>query len=75
MRRALGEALVKLDPRTMIRNPVMFTVEIGSVVTTVEFAGRPDLFVGLVADETPEGRSIAELAGNGQAPIGERIAG
>ena len=48
MRRALGEAFVKLDPRTMIRNPVMFTVEIGSVVTTVEFIGRPDLFVGLV---------------------------
>jgi potassium-transporting ATPase ATP-binding subunit len=48
MRRALGEAFVKLDPRTMIRNPVMFTVEIGSVVTTVEFIGRPNLFVGLV---------------------------
>ena len=48
VRRALGEAFVKLDPRTMIRNPVMFMVEIGSVVTTVEFAGRPSLFVGLV---------------------------
>ena len=48
MRRALGEAFIKLDPRTMIRNPVMFTVEIGSVVTTVEFIGRPELFVGLV---------------------------
>ena len=48
MRRALGAAFVKLDPRQMIRNPVMFTVEIGSVVTTIEFAGRPDLFVGLV---------------------------
>src|ERR1700722_16364576 len=48
LRRALREAFVKLDPRTMIRNPVMFTVEIGSVVTTVEFFGAPDLFVGLV---------------------------
>jgi potassium-transporting ATPase ATP-binding subunit len=48
MRRALGESFVKLDPRTMIRNPVMFTVEIGSVITTVEFFSRPDLFVGLV---------------------------
>src|SRR6202042_1559625 len=48
LRRALREAFVKLDPRTMIRNPVMFTVEIGSVVTTVEFFGTPDLFVGLV---------------------------
>jgi potassium-transporting ATPase ATP-binding subunit len=26
----------------------MFTVEVGSVVTTVEFIGRPELFVGLV---------------------------
>jgi potassium-transporting ATPase ATP-binding subunit len=49
VRRALGQAFVKLDPRVMVRNPVMFTVEIGSVVTTVEFFGRPDLFVGLVA--------------------------
>src|ERR1700733_14319864 len=48
LRRALGEAFVKLDPRRMIRNPVMFTVEIGSVITTVEFIGRPSLFVGLV---------------------------
>src|SRR6202042_161046 len=48
LRRALREAFVKLDPRTMIRNPVMFTGEIGSVVTTVEFFGTPDLFVGLV---------------------------
>ena len=32
----------------MIRNPVMFVVEIGSVITTVEFFSRPDVFVGLV---------------------------
>ena len=37
LRRAVRAAFVKLDPRTMIRNPVMFVVEIGSVVTTVEF--------------------------------------
>ncbi len=48
MRRAVGEAFIKLDPRKMVRNPVMFTVEIGSVVTTIEFIGRPNLFVGLV---------------------------
>ncbi|HEY5540554.1 MAG TPA: potassium-transporting ATPase subunit KdpB [Coriobacteriia bacterium] len=33
--RAVGDALVKLDPRTLYRNPVMFVVEIGSVITTV----------------------------------------
>jgi potassium-transporting ATPase ATP-binding subunit len=49
LRRAVGEAFIKLDPRTMVRNPVMFTVEIGSVVTTIEFFGRPNVFVGLVA--------------------------
>src|ERR1035441_240237 len=35
IRRALMDAVVKLDPRTMMKNPVMFVVEVGSVVTTV----------------------------------------
>jgi len=48
LRRALGEAFVKLDPRHMVRNPVMFVVEIGSVVTTVQFAASPSVFVGLI---------------------------
>jgi hypothetical protein len=39
LRRAVVEALVKLDPRNMVRNPVMFVVEIGSVVTSVQFRG------------------------------------
>ena len=33
-RRAIKDALVKLNPRTMMGNPVMFVVEIGSVITT-----------------------------------------
>ena len=33
--RAVLDAFTKLDPRSMIRNPVMFTVEIGSVITTL----------------------------------------
>ena len=33
--RALGDAFVKLNPRTMMKNPVMFVVEIGSVITTI----------------------------------------
>jgi K+-transporting ATPase ATPase B chain len=32
---ALKESFVKLDPRMMIRNPVMFTVEIGTVIMLV----------------------------------------
>jgi len=35
IRRALGDAIVKLDPRTMMKNPVMFVVEVGAVVTTI----------------------------------------
>jgi potassium-transporting ATPase ATP-binding subunit len=38
VRRAALDALVKLSPRTMMRNPVMFVVEVGSVVTTVLLA-------------------------------------
>jgi potassium-transporting ATPase ATP-binding subunit len=48
-RRGLVQAFVKLDPRVMIRIPVMFLVEVGSVITTVDFIGRPSVFVGLVA--------------------------
>jgi K+-transporting ATPase ATPase B chain len=32
--RAIGDAFRKLHPRTMVKNPVMFVVEIGSVLTT-----------------------------------------
>ena len=35
VRNALRDAIIKLNPRTMMRNPVMFVVEIGSVVTSV----------------------------------------
>ncbi|HEX2918572.1 MAG TPA: potassium-transporting ATPase subunit KdpB [Edaphobacter sp.] len=34
-RRAAVDALVKLNPRVMMKNPVMFVVELGSVLTTV----------------------------------------
>jgi K+-transporting ATPase ATPase B chain len=37
MRVALFASLRKLDPRWMIRNPVMFVVEVGAVFTTVGF--------------------------------------
>jgi K+-transporting ATPase ATPase B chain len=35
VRRALIDALAKLSPRTMMKNPVMFVVEIGSVITSI----------------------------------------
>ncbi|HEU5441650.1 MAG TPA: potassium-transporting ATPase subunit KdpB [Ktedonobacterales bacterium] len=36
-RRAIGDSFKKLDPRVQMRNPVMFVVEIGSVITSIEF--------------------------------------
>jgi K+-transporting ATPase ATPase B chain len=47
--RSLPDAFRKLDPRQMWRNPVMFVVEIGSVLTTVLFVRDPSLFAGSVA--------------------------
>ena len=37
MATATRDSFVKLDPRWQIRNPVMFTVEVGAVVTTLLF--------------------------------------
>jgi K+-transporting ATPase ATPase B chain len=34
--RAIWDSVLKLNPRTLMKNPVMFVVEIGSVVTTVD---------------------------------------
>ncbi len=44
IRRALVDALIKLDPRTMMKNPVMFVVEVGSVVTTILLFGGKQSF-------------------------------
>lgn len=48
VRRASGDAFVKLAPRHMVKNPVMFVVMIGSVLTTLVLvrdvaSGRPDV--------------------------------
>src|ERR1043165_6949984 len=37
IRRAMGDSFVKLNPRTMMKNPVMFVVEVGSVLATLQF--------------------------------------
>jgi K+-transporting ATPase ATPase B chain len=34
VRRALLDSIIKLSPRTMMRNPVMFVVQVGSAITT-----------------------------------------
>jgi K+-transporting ATPase ATPase B chain len=55
VKQAVRDALRKLDPRIQVRNPVMFIVEVGSLLTTILFVqdlfrpdGRP-LFTGQVA--------------------------
>ena len=56
VRRALRDSVVKLDPRLMVRNPVMFVVELGSVLTTLLFVRDlgsstrdENVFAGLLA--------------------------
>ena len=53
IRSAARDAVRKLDPRHMLRNPVMFTVELGSAFTTVLFVhaaatGRGDAAPGFI---------------------------
>jgi K+-transporting ATPase ATPase B chain len=56
LRRASLDSLQKLDPRLMFANPVMFVVELGSVLVTILFfvhlrdsSTQENLFAGLVA--------------------------
>ncbi|WP_438817689.1 potassium-transporting ATPase subunit KdpB, partial [Streptomyces clavuligerus] len=48
IRRALPEALHKLDPRTLVRNPVLFVVAVGSLLTTVSAVFHPTVFTWLI---------------------------
>ena len=72
---ALPDALRKLHPRTMAKNPVMFVVEVGAVLTTILFAIDPSLFAGQItvwlwltvvfanmAEAVAEGRGKAQAA-------------
>jgi len=49
LRVAALDSVRKLDPRRMARNPVMFVVEIGSVLVTILFFKNPTVFAGLIA--------------------------
>jgi potassium-transporting ATPase ATP-binding subunit len=56
VRRAIVDSFIKLDPRQMMKNPVMFVVEIGSVLTTILFfwnlpsaKASESVFTGLVS--------------------------
>ncbi|MET8002147.1 potassium-transporting ATPase subunit KdpB [Nonomuraea glycinis] len=73
--RSLPDALRKLNPATMWRNPVMFIVEIGAVFTTVLAIGDPSWFAWAtvvwlwltvvfanLAEAVAEGRGKAQAA-------------
>ena len=47
--RAARDSVVKLDPRRMARNPVMFVVEAGSVLVTALAVANPSVFAWLIA--------------------------
>src|SRR5437773_9016097 len=55
VRRAAVDAFRKLDPRHQIRNPVMFVVEVGSLLTTALFVhalggqGEAPAFIGAIS--------------------------
>jgi K+-transporting ATPase ATPase B chain len=44
LRHALFDAFKKLDPRVQIKNPVMFVVLVGTVVTLAEAIAHPSIF-------------------------------
>jgi hypothetical protein len=41
---ALGGSIRKLDPRVQVRNPVMFVVLVGTVITLIEAISKPTVF-------------------------------
>jgi potassium-transporting ATPase ATP-binding subunit len=73
--RSLPDAVRKLDPRDMVRNPVMFVVLVGATLTTVMSVVEPTLFAWLItgwlwltvvfanlAEAVAEGRGRAQAA-------------
>ena len=73
--RSVPGALVKLDPRALWRNPVIFLVEVGAVFTTVLAVADPTTFAWLIvvwlwltvlfanlAEAVAEGRGKAQAA-------------
>ncbi|WP_042379824.1 P-type ATPase, partial [Streptacidiphilus melanogenes] len=46
--KSLPDAVKKLDPRVMVKNPVMFVVEVGSVLTTISAIEKPSVFAWVI---------------------------
>ncbi|MFF4968323.1 potassium-transporting ATPase subunit KdpB [Streptomyces sp. NPDC001037] len=45
---SVPDALRKLDPRVMVKNPVMFVVEVGAVLTTLSAIRDPGVFTWVI---------------------------
>jgi K+-transporting ATPase ATPase B chain len=73
--RSLPDALRKFDPRVQLKNPVMFVVEVGSVLTTFSAIEKPSIFAWTItvwlwltvlfanlAEAVAEGRGKAQAA-------------
>ena len=76
LRRAILDSFVKLNPRQQVRNPVMFVVEAGSVLTTLLFLraliGRSEEPAGFVQRRWPKGAAKhrqKRCAGRGMRPL------
>src|SRR5215469_15923704 len=72
--KSLPDALKKLDPRVQIRNPVMFVVEVGSVLTTYSaiihesaFAWTITVWLWLTVIFANLAEAVAEGRGKAQA--------
>src|SRR3984893_17340167 len=85
--KSLPDALLKLDPRVQVRNPVMFVVEVGSVLTTYSAIIHNSIFAWTItvwlwltvlfanlAEAVAEGRgkAQAETLRRGQQETGAR---
>src|ERR1700722_11337514 len=44
LRQALKGSVLKMDPRTQVKNPVMFVVLVGSVISFIEACAHPSTF-------------------------------
>ncbi|HET9657110.1 MAG TPA: potassium-transporting ATPase subunit KdpB [Kineosporiaceae bacterium] len=73
--KSLPDAVAKLNPATLVRNPVMFIVEVGSALTTVFAIAEPSVFAWTttvwlwatvvfanLAEAVAEGRGKAQAA-------------
>src|SRR5487761_459896 len=72
---SLPDPLKKLDPRVQLKNPVMFVVEVGSLLTTYSAIAHPSIFAWTItvwlwltvlfanlAEAVAEGRGKAQAA-------------